>query len=259
MDIDGDFNAKGYDFQTGGVTIGLDYRVSPNLILGIAGTYAHTEADLINGGDADVDGGRLALYGTWHAGGAYVNAITGGGYNNYDTHRRSVQGFANGDTSGGEFDALLGGGYDVKAGGWVFGPTASVAYTYVGIDGFQERGSLAPLHIDDQSEDSLRSRLGGHIGGSFDLGGVRVSHDLRAAWQHEYLDDNRGIGASFANGTGTGFTVDGPSLGQDSAILGAGINVAWTPSFSTYLGYEAEVGRDNYDRHTVNGGVRVEF
>ena len=36
-------------------------------------------------------------------------------------------------------------GYDFKKGAFIFGPTASFNYTYVGTGGFTERGSLAPL------------------------------------------------------------------------------------------------------------------
>ncbi len=259
VDVGDNFNASGFDFQTGGVTLGFDYRVSSEFILGAAASYAHTDTDLIENGDVTVEAGRLALYGTWYRDGIYLNGVLGGGLSNFDTHRRGLDGFANGSTDGASFDALLSGGYDLKAGVFTFGPTASLAYIYSDISGFDENGSLAPLSLASNSEDSLRSRVGGHLQANFKLGTITIHPEIRAEWQHEFADDTRSITASFANGTGGSFSVSGPTLGQDSAILGASVGVEWNPRCSTYVSYEAEVGRENYERQAVSAGVRVAF
>ena len=256
----GDSNhVNGFDFQTGGITLGLDYRVCSSFILGVATSYAHTNTDLIESGDIDVEAGRLALYGTWFNGGAYVNGIVGGGYSSYDTHRRGLDSFVNGDTDGANFDASIAGGYDFKTGSLTFGPTASLAYTYTDIDGFRENGSLAPLQIEGQNDDSLRSRVGGHLQAEFKAGSVTIRPEIRAEWQHEFQDDTRSITAGFANGAGNNFTVTGPEIGRDSAILGAGVSVDWSKTITTYANYEAEIGRANYERQNVNLGLRLSF
>ncbi len=140
VDVDSDFNARGYDFRSGGVTVGVDRKVSQHLIVGLAASYHRSDGNLANGGDTDADGSRVALYGSYFDGGAYVNAIAGAGYNTFDTSRNTIAGtFARGDTEGLSFDAMLGGGYDFKAGNVTYGPTASLAYTNVGIDGFQRK------------------------------------------------------------------------------------------------------------------------
>ena len=83
---------------------------------------------------------------------------------------------------------------------------------------------------------------------------ARIVPELRAEWQHEYFDDNRTIDSRFANGAGVLFAVESPGLARDSAILGAGVTFIWTPKVTTYVGYEAEVGLDNFDRHTLQVG-----
>jgi Autotransporter beta-domain len=37
---------RGFDLQTGGVTVGVDYRVCPFFAVGLLTGYAHTHADL---------------------------------------------------------------------------------------------------------------------------------------------------------------------------------------------------------------------
>jgi len=57
VSVDDDNFAKGYNFTTGGVSVGIDYRITNCLAVGIFGTYAHTWTSL-NPGDVDVDTGR---------------------------------------------------------------------------------------------------------------------------------------------------------------------------------------------------------
>jgi hypothetical protein len=50
-----------------------------------------------------------------------------------------------------------------------------------------------------------------------------------------------------------------PELGRDSLLVGAGFAIQCSETFSTYFYYDGELGRENYDRHGVSGGVRVAF
>ena len=133
VNVSSDGNGKGYDFDTGGVSFGLDYRLTKNLAVGIAAGYAHTWTNLTGNGNIDVDSGRGGLYASFFQGGFYLNGYAGGAYNSYDTQRDALGGGASGSTSGGEFDGYAGGGYEFHCGGFTFGPIASLEYTYVDI------------------------------------------------------------------------------------------------------------------------------
>ena len=58
---------------------------------------------------------------------------------------------------------------------------ASLQYTYVNIDGFSEKGSLAALQIPSQSAESLRTDLGFRAFYLWQVGKVVVEPSLRAA------------------------------------------------------------------------------
>ena len=85
------------------LTFGVDYRVSPNFAIGLTGGYAHTNADLVNNGSLDVNGGTIGAYATGFGGGFYVNAAAFGVFNGYDSHRTALLGTASGDTDGQRF------------------------------------------------------------------------------------------------------------------------------------------------------------
>jgi fibronectin-binding autotransporter adhesin len=76
--LDDDNFAKGYNFTTGGGSVGIDYRLTDSLAVGIFGSYAHTWTDL-NPGDVDVNTGRGGLYATYWNRGFYINGAVYGG------------------------------------------------------------------------------------------------------------------------------------------------------------------------------------
>ena len=73
VDVDGDGNAQGYNFTTGGVSLGLDYRITDQLAIGVMGDYSHTWTSLNPSGHIDVDSGRGGVYATWFSHGIYLN------------------------------------------------------------------------------------------------------------------------------------------------------------------------------------------
>jgi outer membrane autotransporter protein len=251
--------AAGFDLRTGGVTLGADYRFSSNFAVGLVGGYTHTDVGLARGGDLEANGGKFGLYATAFGNGFYLDTSVVGGYTAYDSRRTALLGRARGSTEGGDLNALVAGGYDWKRGGLTIGPTASFQYTWVGVDGFTERGSLAPLRIDDQHADSYRTALGGKASYDWKVGRAVVKPEVRAAWQHEFGETQYAVASSFASGAGVGFSVTGPAVGHDSLLIGAGVAVLWSDRLATYIYYDGEVGRANYESHNVSAGVRLTF
>jgi autotransporter-associated beta strand protein len=252
-------NAAGYDVDTGGFTFGVDYRVTPNIALGLTAGYAHTSVNPTGGGRIDVNGGKLGAYATIFGNGFYLDTAATGGPSGYNTHRAALQGSANGSTDGADFNALVAGGYDWKTGNLSIGPTASFQYSYTGLSGFTETGSLAPLKFPDQNTESERTAFGAKASYEWKVGQIVLIPQVSAAWQHEFGDTAYSIVSGFATGAGNNFTVTGPEIGRDSLLIGAGATVIWNDRVSTYLYYDGEVARTNYESHNVSGGVRITF
>jgi uncharacterized protein with beta-barrel porin domain len=258
-DVSSADGARGFNFRTGGVTLGADYRIGSNFAVGLTGGYAHTGVALAGNGSIDVDGGTGGIYATAFGDGFYLDTSVTGGVSDYETHRTALLGTANGSTDSGTVNVLVAGGYDWTTGALTIGPIASFQYTYVGLDGFTETGSLAPLRFGDQSEDSIRTALGIKVSYDWKIGSTLIRPEIRASWQHEYGDSAYSIVANFANGAGNNFTVDGPRIGRDSLLIGAGVAVIWSDRISTYVYYDGELARTNYDSQSVSAGVRITF
>ena len=93
----------------------------------------------------------------------------------------------------------------------------------------------APLKIPTQGRESIRTALGFKASYDWRVGGILIKPEVRAAWQHEYLDSSYDVDAGFSGLANSDFTVRGPEIGRDSLLLGAGVAVLWNERTSTYV------------------------
>jgi len=252
-------NARAYDMNTGGLTVGIDYKVTPNFAIGLHAGYANTDAEVAENGNVRINGGKIGAYATYFTGGFHTDAAVSTGYNSYETRRTGFDGIARGRTDGSEFSALLGTGYDWKFEEFSIGPTATLQYARISIDEFTERGSLAALRVPEQHATSLSSTLGFVSAYEWTLGKFIVRPEIRAAWRHEFGDRSFSLESELASGAGGLFTVQDSEVGSDSFLLGAGVSMLWSPSTLIYVNYDGELGRQEYDAHNLSGGVRLTF
>jgi outer membrane autotransporter protein len=259
VNIDDQGLAKGYNYTTGGLTVGADYRLLDHAVVGLMGGYAHTWTDL-KPGSVNVDSGWGGLYAGYFNQGFYVLGAAFGGGNSFDTSRAALFGVrANGSSDGQELSTFLSAGYDFHCGHLTIGPIAAVQYSYINIDGFSEHGSMAPVKVNEDSEESWRTDVGFRAWYIFQVGRVGVRPFVRATWEHEYKESQLPITASLVDSSGPPTTVFGPSLGHDSAIVNAGVSVQWTSCISSYVSYDGQLRRNRYDSNGVSGGFRISF
>ncbi|MEP6668108.1 MAG: autotransporter domain-containing protein [Chthoniobacter sp.] len=259
VNVSGTENARGYALSSGGFTLGLDYKLTPNFAIGVMAGYTGAGIDLEDNGRTWVNGGKLGIYATTFVGGWYADAAVTGGYTSYDNRRSALGGDARSDTDGGDLNVLIGTGYDIKAGALTFGPTASFNYTYTGVNGYTEHGSLVPLQVNGSHTESERLSLGFKASYEWHAGSVIVRPELRAAWQHEFGDVSSTVASSFAAGGGGTFDSVGTEIGRDSLLLGAGFAVQCSNRCTTFLYYDGELGRSHYISNAVTGGIRITF
>jgi fibronectin-binding autotransporter adhesin len=258
-DVNGDGNGDAYDFTTGGMIVGMDYRLLPGMAVGIYGGYQGSTSETSTQSEIKSDSGKFGAYASyWHEKGSWLSANIGGGAHEYETERAALGGIASGNTGGTEINAQFALGHDFKAGKWTFGPEADLAYTRIWIDGFTESGSLAPLAIEDQEADSLRTTLAWKVSYDWQIQKMTLRPYGRIGWQHEFMDDQQAVGARFVGGGGSIFTVQSPDVARDSIVAGAGAQALFSESVSAWMGYNAEANAD-YLIHQINGSLTLRF
>jgi outer membrane autotransporter protein len=257
-------NMVGYRYKNFGFTLGADYWIMDNWLLGVNTGYSKTLTDIGGtGGGINANSIPFNAYTAFFLQGFYVNATSGYTYNNYDMERNIAFGTINrtaqANTSGNQFQAAAETGYDFKVGKAIVGPTVSLQYATLTTAGFTESNAGAlSLKVGSQTADSLQTGVGARASYRAKVGNVNVKPQLAVVWQHEFSDNTRGVNARLAQGSSTmNFRTD--KIGQDFAVVSFDLPAQVTKNLVGYVGYTAEVGRDKSSNQGVNLGLRYEF
>ncbi|MGH9380034.1 MAG: autotransporter domain-containing protein [Thermoanaerobaculia bacterium] len=270
-DRDGTEREEGFDAGIEGVTVGADYRVRSDLILGGAAGYLKTDLDLLqDGGGLDADGYSLTAYGAWLGEALYVDGVLGYGRNSFDLRRHvdlpvpfeGVSRFvARGDTDGTQWMANLGSGWERAFGASSLELYGRASYVEADLDGYRERGGGPfDLAIQDQSLDSLLAELGLNFGYAASREWGVLQPVVRAAALHEFGDDSRLVRGSFIQDVHQ-FTFVVPTDAPDRNFFNLGIGLTATTyrGRSFFVFYDTDLGRDDLEVGTFTLGARFEF
>jgi uncharacterized protein YhjY with autotransporter beta-barrel domain len=265
-DLDHNSDASHASYTTGRVRGGIDYLVCDNFRVGALFGYAHTGADLDEeGSKANIDSYTPGIYAAYaDKQGFYANGLFTYTRNDYSTQRDivipGVNRAATASPSGDQFGGDLDGGYEFHRGHWTFGPSAGLTYVNLAIDSFSESGAgSAGLSVNNQSSDSLRSRLGGTVRYQAKIGSLVLTPHLSAYWQHEFLDGSNLITSQFEGLPAGGFSVQTIGGDTDNALLSLGLDAEITKSVTLFIDYETEAGGANYFGQSASGGLKVGF
>jgi autotransporter-associated beta strand protein len=260
VDLDSTIAAQGYRFTTFGISAGVDYLIIPNhFAVGLLGGYSHSWINLTPSGSATANTGRGGLYATYFNQGWWVDVAGWAGGTNYSTSRQALAGTANGETSGWEASTFGEAGKDFLCGNFSFGPTVAMQYTNVHLNGFGENGSLVPLDIHGDSQDSLVTDVGGRAYYTWHGSNTTVIPQVKLAWEHEFLYSTLPLTISAPALAGATTTVNGPSVGHDSMIIDATLSIQPTSRIWLTIGYDGQVLRDHYFSNSVIGTLSFTF
>jgi len=245
------------------VSAGAERRLNENLIAGVMAGYARTHANVGEGlGTTDVTTFLLGTYGTLYRGGLHLDWYAGGGASSYDLLREipALGGAATAHPSGYQADMSLGGGWDAPFGKLLAGPTASLEYHHLGVDGFTESGAGAlNLQVAPQNADSATSSLGLKATRPFSAFGANYEPSVSAAWRHEFVNQDRTLNAAFDSGAGPSFAVRSSGVGADAAALSARLEAKFNESLSAFTEASVELGRVHSQTSSWGAGAKVRF
>jgi outer membrane autotransporter protein len=273
-DKDSTSQETGFEFDTEGITIGVDYRFTDRFIAGGALGYSGHESDFdSSSGDLDMDTWSMSAYATYYQSNqVYVDGLIQVGTNDYDTRRRinasgSPDQFGVGDTDGEAVSISIGSGYEYSRGAFTFGPYGRLSYTRAEVDSYTEKasdpaapGSGSVLSIGGQSIRSLATVFGGHFSYAISTSRGVFMPQLRFEWEHEFEDDSRSIDSHFVHDpTNTSFKIGTDDPDRDFFNLGLGLSATFAKRKSGFLFYETKLGHDDLKHDSLTAGFRFEF
>jgi T5SS/PEP-CTERM-associated repeat protein len=272
----------GYQSESGGVTTGLTYKWNKNVSSGIYAGYQGTYNKLgaagsgLGVGSTLIDNAvRFGFFGTYgqvnskgEPLGFYANALAGGAYNNYQASRiiqyPGINRTATSQPGAGELDSMIAGGYDLKAGNFTYGPSASLQYTYLGANGVNETGAQSlDYNSSGWNSSSMLSSVGAH--GAYTwmvkkLEGheVAVVPQISLNWQHEFMQNPYAINGNLG-GTTPNFSNWSATPIRDFLYTGVGVTVEFAKRWNTSFFYNAAAGNKDLVSQSIFLSAGLKF
>jgi T5SS/PEP-CTERM-associated repeat protein len=264
----------GYNAQSGGITAGLTYKWNENVGTGIycgyQGTYTKSGADGsgLGTGSSLIDNAvRFGVFGTYgqkDGKGLFVNALAGGGYHNFQATRviqyAGMNRTANSAPGAGELDTMLAAGYDIKKGKFTFGPTASLQYTYLGVNSLNETGAQSlSFNSGGWNSSSMLSSVGAHAAYSWVASkNILVVPQVNLSWQHEFMQNPYAISGNLG-GTSPTFSNWSATPIRDFLYTGVGFTVEFAKKWNTSFFYNAAAGNSDLVSQNIFWSAGIKF
>lgn len=270
--VDTELNQLGYNFNSGSINFGLDYRFSDALVLGTAFTYMRSESSFDrSGGSLDSNAYTGAFYGTYYAtDNLYFDGIASIGGINYESTRHiqysvpteTVNALAKGTPGGNQYSLSFGGGYNFAMQQWTFNPYAKVNYLKLDVDGFRETGGSGwGMAYNDQTVESVTTTLGSQVSYAVSTPWGVLMPNIRGEWHHQYKDGSRNIAVRFLGDTTSGLSFNTVTSSPDRNYftVGGGVSGTFAHGISGFFNYDALLGYRSVESHLFTVGARMEF
>ncbi|MBN2687465.1 MAG: autotransporter outer membrane beta-barrel domain-containing protein, partial [Deltaproteobacteria bacterium] len=254
----------GFDFKSAGVTAGMDYRFSKNLIAGLMAGYNRSDADLDDAGSSvEMESRVVGSYATYYLRGFYLDGHLNYSWNSYDNTRRivfpGVDRTAASSPNGKQITAYCGTGYDYTVGKWTMGPALSLQYVDLTVDDYTESGADSlNLHVNTQTAESLQGSIGATVSCKWDTREATFIPSAWVAYKREFSNDGDVITAQLAQ-TNTAFSDKTVAPEKDFAVIGASLSAIISQRTVAYVNYQFQRGGSDYRESTINVGVRFQF
>ncbi len=262
---DGDANARDFKHQDKGLMLGVDGMMGDNWRLGLAFGYDHAD---YNQEDETGDKGTSERYSVSAYGGrswGKLSLRTGltYAYSDIDT-KRGVSFPYYSDYLKGSYNAHSVSGFAETAYG--FGdkeskiePFANLAWGYVNVPGFTEKGGAAALTAEDSDGTLGSTTLGARVRQVLPFltsANNRAAFQASAGWMHAIGDANPETSLRFAGSRA--FETQAAPLARDAAVLGAGVDYLIGQQTTLGLAYTGQIGA-HADTQALRGNMSYRF
>ena len=254
----------GYSFNANGLAFGVDKVIGKNFLIGLNMGYLSTNVKISDLGSSysNVNSYRIGPYASyftddWHADLALSYTLNRNRmWRNIvmtDLYRQ-----AKSDYYSNTWMANLGYGYDFTFGNFKIGPTMGVDYAYTSTNSYSEKGADSlNQSVKGKGTFSLQTAPGIKMAYTFNVKDTVVVPELRGAWVHEFLDNDRIVESSLQGMPGVVMQTKTAEPIRDTARLGAALTLK--SGNLEFRGDYEYITRQDMQAHSYSLGVRYNF
>ena len=253
----------GFNIDTKGVTVGIDYPVTDRIVIGLAASNNSSNNQLNdNKGKVGLNNTSVSIYGSYKQNKLYADALISYGWDSFNLTRKiNVTGFdrATANPSGNRFSAGVSGGYDFGANGLSIGPIVGLRYAKVKINGYTEQnGDILNLKVNPQQADSVLFNIGAQVTYSFRTNFGTISPYISANYERELSNNNRQIVTELVTQPGIPMRTNIAAESPDSVSLSTGVQAQFTNNLAVAFGYKRLFG-GSASENNFNAQLRYQF
>lgn len=261
---------QGYDSTMPSVSFGGDYRVTDNLIAGMAFNYFNWNANFDTAGGFNINSyGPLFYVSYMPVEDAFIDLSVG--YSHQDNSRSRLAQLDKKDGSNplvgsptANFDSnyLQAGvqtGYDFRFDELAIGPRVGVNLERWLVDNYEESGTSGlELRYSDLDQLSVQSSVGAQASLVIPVSFGTITPSLTGSWVHEFANNQRNLTASFVyDKSGTQFSFQTETPARDWAVIDVGVSVLTSQNLSGFVSFSTIQGNRRFEGYGGNAGVRL--
>ncbi len=254
---DGRNGSAGVDFETDGVSVGMDYRASDDVTVGGGFGYGRDDSDIgENGSRSEGSAFTAALYASYNPGDLFfLDALLGYQTLDYDLRRfvTTNGAFVHGSRKGTQWFGSVSVGADIQSGAWQFTPYLRGDVARAELDGYTETGdAIFSLNYADMEVDTNTGSAGLRIDYRREMSWGMLTPQFRVEYQHDFRANGAQTMRYADLPTGPFYRTSLSEFDRTRLILGVGVLFNLDNGWGFKIDYRGLFGSDDRD-----SGVQV--
>ena len=186
---------NGFNLDSVGGTIGVEYRINANAFVGSAFDYSNPKANMFNNaGSTDANSYQFGAYGGWANAHFFAQGLATVGHQDYRNTRPGVVDTITSNPDGTTFVIAGKTGYLFDAGKTQLGPIGGLTYARATVNGYTESGDpVLTLNVGPQTEEALIGSVGVQFRAPLVVNGRIINPYLNLTAEDDFIGNGRVI------------------------------------------------------------------
>jgi phospholipase/lecithinase/hemolysin/uncharacterized protein YhjY with autotransporter beta-barrel domain len=256
-------NSSSYRWDGLGGDLGVEYRVTPNFLVGAAYSYSAPQITLGQGaGTQSAVVNQFGLYGAYDAQHLFAQGVLSYGASNYSLSRPGVLGALTASPSGTTFAAAFKTGYlfDVAPATRI-GPILGLTYVRAHVNGYSETGDTAlDLNLNGQNAEAVLGAAGAQLRYVYGSAYGPIDTFVNVTAENNFEGSSRVIQYSAVSApliVNSWSAASAPNHAFVRFAAGASMNL--TTGLALTGNFSQTVGQPGGDDFTGSGGLKIAF
>jgi outer membrane lipase/esterase len=255
--------SNGFNLDSVGGTIGVEYRLNANSFVGSAFDYSNPKATLFNNaGTTDANSYQLGFYGGWANAHFFAQGLATVGHQDFRNTRLGVVDTITSNPDGTTFVFAGKTGYLFDAGKAQIGPIGGLIYAHAKVNGFTEAGDpVLVLNVGPQTEEALIGSVGAQFRMPFVVNGRVINPYLNLTAEDDFIGNGRIIQFSATSApliVNSWAVPNGTSQNVYGRVAAGVVAPVWN-NVSLTANVSRTFGRQGGDDFYGTGGFKVSF